>query len=86
MEEQSCSDITGEEVSARLKGRIAYGFRQAVRACKYACGGPCKSFNIKKHELGRGYTCVFYSSVLDGQNCHGKSGLEGAAFTISESV
>ena len=71
-------EATGDEKAITMNGRSAYSFLQAVRACKVACSGLCKSFNIRKKEFGRGYTCDFYEVVLDGQNCHGEAGLGGA--------
>ena len=74
----STDEVSGDEKAITLNGRSAYGFRQAVRACKAACNGLCKSFNIRKKEFGRGYTCDFFDTVLDGENCHGEAGLGGA--------
>ena len=79
-QEKSIDESTQDEKAATFNSRIAYTFAQAVRGCKHECTGKCNSFNIKKREFGRGYNCIFYSSVVDDQNCHGEPG-SGAPIT-----
>ena len=69
--EKSIDQRNGEEKAVLYNMGLAFTFSQAVNGCKHACSGSCKSFNIKKRDNGRGYSCTYFSSVIDPKKCEG---------------
>ena len=74
--DKSIDPKTGLEKQITYNGNIAFNQYQAQRACKHLCWGICKSFNLKKFNDRQGFTCTFYSSVVDDNDCVGNPGEE----------
>ena len=74
LREKSTDESTGGDAKSQYLGHYADNFYKAVQGCKRDCGMGCNSFNIQKREFGLGYTCTFYSSIVDGKNCFGCPG------------
>jgi len=80
LQDQSIDETTGDEKAITFNNVRANNIYKAVRGCKRMCGGKCKAFNVKKRDMGLGFACTFYKTVIDNKNCQGTPGA-GAPIT-----
>ena len=61
------------------KGDIIHDFHDASSECKRECNQHqnCNSFHIKPLEVGQGYVCLFYKSIINNLRCQKDPGIEG---------